>query len=230
VNGDGFDDVIMGADDAAPNGRPAAGAVYVIFGKAGGFVSVDLAGFVPSDSMGFIMQGPGGGDLLGSSVSGAGDVNGDGFDDVIMGAPYAAPNGRSKAGAVYVILGKAGGFVAVDLAIFVPSNSTGFIVQGAAFVDNLGVSVSGTGDMNNDGFVGVIMGASEARSKAGAVYVLTNLAETFIRAPAPPDHSPHRLISAEIALRGRRLGKPHCKRQCGNYRAGWERRPGCWSE
>jgi hypothetical protein len=159
VNGDGFDDVIMGASYGDPNDRSAAGAVYVILGKASGFVTVDLANFTSSNSTGFIVQGAAEDDYLGRSVSGAGDVNGDGFDDVIMGAPWADPNDRSAAGAVYVTFGKAGGSATVDLAGFVSSDSTGFIVQGAAGGDNLGRSVSGAGDVNGDGFDDVLMGA-----------------------------------------------------------------------
>jgi hypothetical protein len=95
VNGDGFADIIMGAWGA----ESYAGAAYVIWGKAGGIATVDLASFVSSDSTGFMILGA-------ATVSGAGDVNGDGFDDIIVGADDADPNGRDDAGEVYVILGK----------------------------------------------------------------------------------------------------------------------------
>jgi hypothetical protein len=62
-------------------------------------------------------------------VSGAGDVNNDTYADVIMGAPYADPNGRETAGAAYVLFGKKSGFATVDLANFVPGDSTGFVIQ-----------------------------------------------------------------------------------------------------
>jgi hypothetical protein len=75
------------------------------------------------------MQGAVAGDHLGSSVSGAGDANGDGFADIIVGARFAAPNSRGKAGAAYVIFGKGGGFATLDMANFVSGNSTGFIIQ-----------------------------------------------------------------------------------------------------
>jgi hypothetical protein len=59
---------------------------------------------------GFTINGIDGGDSSGFSVSGAGDVNGDGFADVIIGAPGAVPGGRYFAGESYVVFGKAGGF------------------------------------------------------------------------------------------------------------------------
>jgi hypothetical protein len=62
-------------------------------------------------------------------VSGAGDVNNDTYADVIVGASGASPNGRDGAGAVYVMWGKKSGFATVDLANFVPGDSTGFIIQ-----------------------------------------------------------------------------------------------------
>jgi hypothetical protein len=82
---------------------------------------------------------------LGKSVSGAGDVNGDGFVDVIVGANYADPYGRTIAGAAYVMFGNASGIATLDVANFTSSNSTGFIIQGAYVNGFLGWSVSGAG-------------------------------------------------------------------------------------
>jgi hypothetical protein len=61
-------------------------------------------------------------------VSGAGDVNNDTYADVIVGAPWAAPNGRDYAGAVYVIWGNATGLTTVDLANFT-GDSRGYVIQ-----------------------------------------------------------------------------------------------------
>ncbi|KAJ1444060.1 hypothetical protein B484DRAFT_389100, partial [Ochromonadaceae sp. CCMP2298] len=149
VNSDGYGDFIVSAqvgDDRY------TGAAYVILGKAGGFSSLDLAGFTSSDSTGYVIQGAEVGDEFGYSVSAAGDVNGDGYADVIVGAPGADPNGRSSAGAAYLILGKAGGFSSLDLAGFNSSDSTGYIIQGAVVNDYLGTSVSAAGDVNGDGY------------------------------------------------------------------------------
>ena len=113
VDGDGIDDLIIGAYGADPNGRSYAGASYVVFGSDQGFpATIDLA----SDAD-LIIQGAAADDFSGSSVSGAGDVNGDGIDDLIIGAVRAAPNGRDDAGASYVVFGSDQGFPAtIDLA------------------------------------------------------------------------------------------------------------------
>jgi hypothetical protein len=97
--------VIIGAYGADPNGSSAAGESYVVFGKGtGSFNSaVDLSALDGTD--GFVIEGIDNSDLSGRSVSGAGDVNGDGVDDVIIGAYGADPNGSSAAGESYVVFG-----------------------------------------------------------------------------------------------------------------------------
>ena len=76
---------------------------------------VELSGL--NGTTGFQINGEALGDASGFSVASAGDVNGDGFDDLIIGADGADPNGLSSAGASYVVFGKAGGFAAnLDLS------------------------------------------------------------------------------------------------------------------
>ncbi|EAM49592.1 integrin alpha [Crocosphaera watsonii WH 8501] len=104
INGDGFDDILIGASGADPNGNRSAGESYVIFGSASGFSgSLDLSSL--DGSNGFVLNGIDEFDGSGSSVSGAGDINGDGFDDIIIGAIFADPNGNESAGESYVIFG-----------------------------------------------------------------------------------------------------------------------------
>ena len=89
VNGDGFDDLILGEPGADPNGA-SSGQIYLIFGKSDGFVqSTSVSTLVDSNSI--IFNGMGIFDFAGDSVSAAGDVNGDGYDDVIIGATEAEP-------------------------------------------------------------------------------------------------------------------------------------------
>ncbi len=174
VNGDCFNDLLIGASGASPNGQSGAGESYVVFGKAGGFrTSFDLANL--NGSNGFVLQGIDAGDRSGSSVSSAGDVNGDGFDDLLIGAEEADPNGQSGAGESYVVFGKAGGFrTSFDLADLDGSN--GFVLQGIDAGDRSGFSVSSAGDVNDDGFDDLIVGAVFAdpngQSDAGESYVV----------------------------------------------------------
>lgn len=125
VNGDGFDDVLVGAFYGSDGGA-LAGETYLIFGRSSGIADIDLTGL--SASVGIIIQGDAAGDRLGTSVSWAGDVNGDGFDDIIVGA-YAGDDGGVDAGEAYVLLGKASGWSNIDLSSL--SSSDGFKIVGA---------------------------------------------------------------------------------------------------
>src|SRR5260221_620557 len=125
INGDGFADFIIGAPNAGPNGA-VSGAAYVVFGKASGF-NPNLELFSLNGSNGFQINGEAPGNYTGPTVSAA-DVNGDGFADLLIGAPYAAPNGLHS-GAAYVVFGKASGFGA-NLELSSLSGSNGFQING----------------------------------------------------------------------------------------------------
>ena len=155
INNDGFDDFIIGAPQNNDAGIDA-GSAYVIFGKAGGFGSIDLTNLQPSN--GFIIRGDLAYDNAGRSVSSAGDVNGDGFDDIIVGAP-SGDNAFPNAGEAYVIYGKASGFGTVDLTAL--AAGSGFVIQGPAQERAAGYDVSSAGDINGDGFDDLIVTSRE---------------------------------------------------------------------
>jgi uncharacterized protein YaiE (UPF0345 family) len=171
VNGDGLADVIVGALLADNNGRGNSGSAYVVFGKTS-IGTVDLANLNASGSDGFRIDGAAG--EAGFSVGGAGDVNGDGRADVIVGAPFAGNNGRGGSGSAYVLFGKASTGT-VDLAALNAAGSDGFRIDGAVTNDQAGTAVADAGDVNADGRADVIVGAPLADNNAtssGSAYVL----------------------------------------------------------
>ena len=178
LNGDGFSDVIVSAFGASPNGT-ASGSNYVIFGKASGFDAAltlsDLDG-----SNGFRLDGISADDLSGNSASSAGDINGDGFADFIIGAYGADPNGNYS-GSSYVVFGKAASFGAtVDLSTL--NGSNGFRVDGGSAYDRSGKSVSSAGDVNGDGYSDLIIGAPDTDFNgyySGSSYVVFGKASGF---------------------------------------------------
>ena len=157
LNGDGTDDLVAGAyvaDDAATNG----GALYVLDGPLGGTVSASTASAT--------IYGEENGGGLGYDVAGAGDVNGDGELDLIVGAPYKDGSGGDP-GQAFLYYGPfAGSLLASDADL---------LVSPTADNDFLGGAVAGIGDVNGDGYDDVALGdyqESSVNSGGGACYVL----------------------------------------------------------
>ena len=143
VNGDGFSDVVVGAylHDAGGGAGANRGRAYLFLGSA--------AGLLPAPA--WTVSGDEDGAFLGYSVAGAGDVNGDGFSDVIVGAYLHDGGGASGAnrGRVYLYLGSSTGLAATPA----------WTATGDEDGCQLGNSVASAGDVNRDGFSDVIVGA-----------------------------------------------------------------------
>ena len=177
VNGDGYDDLIIGARGGSPNGESYAGETHVVYGgaRAPGANGV-LALSALDGTNGFTLTGIDPYDYSGASVSSAGDVNGDGYDDLIIGARGGDPNGESDAGETHVVYGGAGapGTDGV-LALSALDGTNGFTLTGIDPYDDSGYSVSSAGDVNGDGYDDLIIGARGADphgSRSGETYVI----------------------------------------------------------
>ena len=177
VNGDGYDDLIIGARYADPDGDNRAGETYIIYGGAsapGTDGVLDLSAL--DGTNGFILTGVDAYDNSGFSVSSAGDVNGDGYDDLIIGARNADPNGDMNAGETYIVYGGASAPIGGRFNLSTLNGSNGFTLTGIDGDDQSGSSVSSAGDVNGDGYDDLIIGASGADpdgdSNAGETYIV----------------------------------------------------------
>ena len=171
-NGDGIEDVLVGAPFATPSGRTQAGTVYIVYGQPGGYATpLNLDSMTPSQ--GFAVYGAAANDRLGYTVSSIKDFNNDGIDDIIVGAPFATSLVRTQAGTAYILYGQPGGYAApIDLSVSLPVNQ-GFAVYGAGLNYKLGYAVNRAGDFNHDGIPDIILttNAQTASSNAGTASI-----------------------------------------------------------
>lgn len=170
VDGDGLADLIVGAPLADPGGVNS-GRAYVVFGKDGDTDEV-LLDDVAAGIGGFAIDGEVAGDAAGSSVTAAGDFDGDGLGDVMIGAPGSNANGGAS-GRAYLVFGKVDTTL-VDLDDVVAGNG-GFALTGEAAGDSCCQSVAAAGDVNDDGLGDVVLGSPAADfggSATGRTYVV----------------------------------------------------------
>jgi fibronectin type 3 domain-containing protein len=168
LNGDGFDDVIVGAPRESAGGQSRAGAAHVFLGSASGIATVPaltLISPVPEEEGRF------------GAVASAGDINGDGLPDFVIGATGEMADGKQDAGNVYVYLGS---------GAVIPSTPTS-IVRGTQVGGFFGVATP-AGDINGDGFDDVVLASSLESAGglpfAGNIYIFHGSAAGLAPTPA----------------------------------------------
>ncbi len=164
INGDSYSDLIIGANEFS-NGP---GRTYVVFGNSGigqeGLLSLTNLNGVN----GFKLQGEVNGDISGQAVNGVRDINGDGYDDLLIGAPYHASNvGRS-----YVVFGGHNVNQSSVLLLGNLNGANGFKLDGETSGDASGAAVAAAGDINDDGYDDLLIGAPYRANRLGRSYVV----------------------------------------------------------
>jgi hypothetical protein len=175
VNGDGYGDVIVGAYQSGRVGQ-AVGRAYIYFG-----------GLRPQNRPDVVLTGEAAGDAFGVCVASAGDVNKDGYGDVIVGA-YQNDARGANAGRAYVFFGGPK-----------PHERPDMVLSGEAAGDAFGYAVASAGDVNHDGYSDVVVGAYENSARgagAGRAYIFFG--------GARPDAAPDAVLTGEAA--GDRFG------------------------
>lgn len=169
VNGDGYADLLFGARNADVNGNQDAGESYIVYGGP------ELDPIVSLADADVLIEGIDAFDGSGAIVSGAGDVNGDGYADVLISAYPANPEGSEPilAGECYLVYG---GPALPSIVSLADLGGNGVRFGGIDPGDNAGLGLDGVGDVNGDGYADILIGAYQADllvgSDAGESYLV----------------------------------------------------------
>ena len=197
VNGDEFDDLLVGApgnDDAGD----AAGQAYLILGRETGWAPGTSLGAADASFLGEDEDA-----WAGFTVAGAGDVDGDGYDDLLVGAPHDSEAG-DESGQAYLVLGAASGW-----SLDTPLSAADASFHGEAADDQAGYGLAGLGDVDGDGYGDFLIGApfnDEAVSGGGQAYLFRGAAVGWAMDTALSGAEGSFLGEAADGNAGRRLG------------------------
>ena len=185
-NGDGFDDVIVGAHLDSNNGESSSGSAFIFFGQ-NPVSQIILRADADAD---IILDGQGAQDFFGASVASAGDFNGDGLSDVIIGASNDNNNGQLSSGSAFLFFGQ----IPVGQLTLRADADADVILDGQSADDLFGISVASAGDFNGDGFDDVIVGAerddNNGESDSGSAFIFFGsnpVGQLTLRADADAD-------------------------------------------
>ncbi|MDP2907617.1 MAG: FG-GAP-like repeat-containing protein [Nanoarchaeota archaeon] len=166
VNNDSYADIIAGAHYADPSGASSSGQAYIFFG-ANFTEKTDPDGQTAALYANITINGTAASDYFGDSVA-SGDVNNDSYADIIIGAWYASPSGVSNAGQAYVFFGDY--FTEKVDPTLNASDYANITINGTAATNKFGFSVA-SGDINNDSYSDIIVGAPSDSTGNSQVFV-----------------------------------------------------------
>ena len=219
INGDGIDDIVIGYPFGDPDDKSDAGESYVILGEADLGSSGSLSVSELEGSNGFILKGIDERDYFGHSVSSAGDVNGDGIDDIAISAPGADPNSNTtyviKGGEGYIVFGSANigssgvvemskldggnGLILKDYGSHIP------ILSSDAGDDSTNNSISIAGDVNSDGIADIIIGVPAGYGTTADSYIIFGSRDHIINSLDSNNNHPKQITNSNSLIEGQSL-------------------------